>query len=662
MTLPSRSLRKQIILSALGAFLVALPLVTFAAEANPPPVPLEAFFSLPTIRAPELSPDGSKIAFLFPKDGKLALGLFERKTGEGRIILEGVKENVEFFFWKGNERIVFGGDVGGNESNFVGVTDLTGKKVSRVAESRYRGGLRGGLGAILSRVSLSDEEFIMGGNFLDRTDWRFDAIQLNYQYNVIRYNVRTKARTLVFANDSEFDEFHFDNAGRLRLTVRDQGGQQVWFERALDDKAGFREIARFAKHGFAETWDIYGFNADNTTLYLVSREEHDRGALYAYNTATRERGSALFVPPAGEIVETVMSRDRTKLLGVGYLSDREHYLWFDAARADLQQTIDNTFKGATCRIVSSSDDEQVRLVHVGSDREPGAYYILDLKAPSLTLFKRIRPDIDPARMRPMQTITVKARDGLELQGYLTQPGGSDGKPVPLVLIPHGGPFGVRDTWGFDNEVQFLASRGYAVLQVNYRGSGGYGRDFIDRGARQWGRAMQNDLSDAVKWAVDQGIADPKRVAIYGGSYGGFAALAGVTLTPDLYCCAVNYVGVANLEVAFKGYGGDAYLAAGELNYQTKWVAPTTEYAAATSPLNFIERIRVPTLHAYGENDARVDARHWRELKARLEKFNKPFEILYEKEQGHGFRNEAARLKFYRAMEKFFATNLAPIRN
>lgn len=644
--------------------LLLLFAVSTAWAASPAgPVPLEGFFGLPAIREPELSPDGSRIAFLFPKDGKLALGLFDRKTNEGRIILEGVKENIEFFLWKGNQNIVFGGDVGGNESAFIGVTDLSGKKIQRVFESVTRGYINGSYGGVINQLPLSDEEIIIGGFITDKAVRHWDGVAyFNDQYKIARYNVRNRTQQMVYVNGGDYDGFYTDHMGKLRLTTRAQGKNQVWFQRAADDKSPFVEIGRFPLHGYAETWEPYGFAADNKTLYLVSREEHDRGALYAYNTETRQRGAAVFVPPEGEITRIVMSHDRTKLLGVDYLSDRLHHHWFDPARADIQKTLENTFRGSTCRVVSTSADEKVMLVYVGSDRDPGAYYVLDLTKPALTLFKRIRPEVDPARMRPMETFGLTARDGVPLQGYLTRPAGDGKAPGPLVLFVHGGPFGIRDDWGFDNEVQFLASRGYAVLQVNYRGSGGYGRDFIDRGRHQWGRAMQDDLTDAVKWAVAQGVADPKRIAIYGASYGGYAALAGATLTPELYCCAVNYVGVANLEVAFKGYGGDAYQHEGDVDYQKEWVAPDSAYAAATSPLNFVEKIRVPTLHAYGENDARVDFKQWRQLRAQLDKYNKPYTAIVESEQGHGFRNESASIKFHQAMEKFLAENLAPARN
>lgn len=644
-----------------GFFFVALlgAAAAASAETPAPSVPLETFFSLPTIRDPQLSPDGSKLAFLFPKDGKLALGLFERKTSEGRIILEGVKENVEFFFWKGNERIVFGGDVGGNESVFLGVTDLSGKKIQRVMESLRRGNISGSFGGVLNELGPSDDEMILGGFFTDKPTRHWDGVAyFGSQYKIVRYNVRKRTQQLIYANEGQYDGFLTDNTGRLRLAVRKQAENWVWFLYEPGEKTPFREIARFPIHGYAETWNPYLFSADNRMLYLVSREEHDRGALYAYDTSTRERGPALFVPPEGEITGLRLSYDHTRLLGVEYAGDRRHYHWFDPARAALQQQLDNTFPGSRCNVVSSSADEQVHVVYVGSDRDPGAYYILDFKQPALTLFKRIRPDVDPVRMRPREAIAYRARDGLEIHGYLTRPTGAEKTPVPLVLVVHGGPFGIRDHWGFDNEAQFLASRGFAVLQVNYRGSGGYGRAFVDKGRHQWGRAMQDDLTDAVQWAVTQGVADPKRIAIYGGSYGGYAALAGVTLTPELCRCAINYVGVAKLEVAFKGYGGDAYLDGSEFDYQKTWVAPDSAYAATTSPVNLVERIRVPTLHAYGENDARVDFKQWRELRAQLDRFHKPYVAIVEEEQGHGFRNENASLKFYRAMEKFLTEHLA----
>ena len=287
--------------------------------------------------------------------------------------------------------------------------------------------------------------------------------------------------------------------------------------------------------------------------------------------------------------------------------------------------------------------------------------MLDRTAGSLVQFKRIR-EIDPRTMAPMEPVTFAARDGLALHGYLTRPLGRTGQRTPLILHPHGGPFGVRDSWGFNPEVQFLASRGYAVLQVNYRGSGGYGREFLNQGKQQWGRAMQDDLTDAVKWAIAQGYADPARVAIYGASYGGYATLVGLTLTPELYRCGVNYVGASDLDITFKNRGDDAYTTGDDFSYQREWVGATAEWRAATSPVNFVQNIRVPSLHAYGEQDPRVKIDHWSRLEAQLKKFGKPYESVTQKRQGHGFREEKASLGFYGTLEKFLAEHLGPAGN
>lgn len=642
-----------------------------AAEA-PAPLAARDFFSLPNVRSPRLSPDGKKIAFLFPYENRMALGLFDRATGESRLVLRGEDESLYSFFWKGDDRIVFLADFAGNESFFIGATDLSGKKVLRLAESqRLDDSLTGTSAVILSPFPADPDRIIVAGYFADNVD---NAAFLGGGFAVSRLNIRNRALSPLYEfKDSDRIAplggglaFVTDATGALRIKGRIDGHELIWEHRATDGHE-FKEIARHPFHGYAEQWQPLFFAKDNVTLYLISREEHDRGALYAYNTRTLTRGPAIFVPPEGEIGDplardtaaaVIMSPDGDKLLGVAYASDRLHYQWFDADREARQKKLEGTFKGCEVRVTSSADNNQVSLVHVTYDREPGAYFVLDQAAGKLSLFKRVR-DLDPARLLPMQEVTYNARDGLPIHALLTRPAGAEGKRVPLIIHPHGGPFGIRDYWSFNPEVQFMASRGYAVLQPNYRGSGGYGRDFINKGKQQWGRAMQDDLSDAVKWAIDQGIADPARVAISGASYGGYAALAGVTLTPDLYCCAANYVGAADLDITFKNRGDDAFTQDGDFNYQREWVGATAAYRAATSPVNFVERIRVPTLHAYGEKDPRVKIDHWTRLEAQLKKFGKTYESIEEKQQGHGFRDEKASIKFYERLDEFFARYLAP---
>ena len=260
-------------------------------------------------------------------------------------------------------------------------------------------------------------------------------------------------------------------------------------------------------------------------------------------------------------------------------------------------------------------------------------------------------------MEPIQFIS---RDGLTIHGYLTRPWTAEsGQPVPMIVNPHGRPFGVRDSWGFNSEVQFLASRGYAVLQINYRGSGGYGQDYVGKGARQWGREMQHDLTDGVKWAIAEGIADEDRVAIYGASYGGYATLAGLTLTPELYACGINYVGASDLEITFKNRGADAFMNSKDYDGRDIWVGATQEYRDATSPVNLVANIQVPSFHTYGQKDPRVVIDHWERLELELKKHGKIYESMVEKKQGHGFRDAETSVGFYGRVEPFFAKYLTP---
>jgi len=643
-------------------FLSALAIGALSLRGQPPPsapLPISAFFGLPNVAQPRLSPDGSKIAFLFPYEGRMALGLFDRASNEARLLVQGRDESLVGFFWKGNDRIVFYADVGGNESFFIASTDLTGRRVQRLAESQSREGSVAGTMAVIEDELRSDPDRIVVRAFF-APDETATLAALNGEVMVARLNIRNKARSPLYALDPADAHYGFvtDRAGKLRLRAIVREGDLIWEHRG-DDGQSWRPLARHRFHGYAETWTPLRFTADDASLYVISREHEDRGALHLVDPYTGAAGPPLFVPPEGEITNLIFSPDDRTLLGVEYEAARIRHHWFDPARAALQQKLENTFAGLDVRITSSSADGMIKLVWVGSDREPGAYFVLDQAKGTMATFRRVR-EIDPRQMRPTQPISLVARDGLTLHGYLTLPAGVDRtRPGPLIILPHGGPFGQRDSWGFDPEVQFLASRGYGVLRVNYRGSGGYGREFLNKGRQQWGRAMQDDLTDAVRWAIAEGYADAERVAIMGASYGGYAALAGVTLTPELYACAVNYVGAADLEITFKDRGDDADQRSRDINYQLQWVGPTKEYRALTSPLNHVAKIRVPTLHAYGAKDPRVKFDHWTRLEAELKKHGKKYEAIEERRQGHGFRNEKASISFYSAVERFLAEHLAP---
>lgn len=615
-------------------------------------IPVEDFFAEPIIRSVQLSPNGKYLAFLTTLGtGRVGIATMELATGKIEPLVAAKDENIDSYFWKTDDFLVYSGDVGGNESQALRGFDLIKRKVIPLADSfREQAAWVASAGVI--DILRDDPENILITGPSSTGSW---------SWGVYRLNVRTSSRTKVSgADEPDIQDLAADRTGELRARSRLRGDEAIHEVRATA-KAPWKIVqvtpAVEAAAG-ATRWTALDFAADNRTLYVLNREGNGTAALHAYDTAKGELGPALFKSPDGEIDQLITSPDHTKLYGLAYTSDRTRYHWFDAAREALQKQIDSSLPPGTFnRVISATNDESRLVIAALSDRSPPVYYLLDLRKPALSLIGKQNIKLDPAKLGPMEPISYPARDGLVIHGYLTRPAGAvAGQPLPLIINPHGGPYGIRDDWGWSAEVQFLASRGYAVLQPNYRGSGGYGQAFMDAGRGEWGKKMQDDLTDAVRWAIAQGIADPKRVAIYGASYGGYAAMAGVTYTPDLYRCAINYVGAVDLTIlaGFTRRGSRS----SDL-YHTQWVGNNADELRRLSPSYHVESIQVPTLHAYGENDPRVDIRHWKVLEAELKKHNKPYEAIREGEEGHGFSNESSRIRFYRRMETFLEQNMTP---
>lgn len=286
------------------------------------------------------------------------------------------------------------------------------------------------------------------------------------------------------------------------------------------------------------------------------------------------------------------------------------------------------------------------------DRIPGDVYLFDYKAKRADFLMAYNADIDPLQMAARKPVSLEARDGITLHGYLTLPNGSDGKNLPLVVNPHGGPIGIYDSWLFDADAQLLASRGYAVLQVNFRGSGNHGRDFVIAGHRQWGRAMQDDLTDATRWAIAQGVADPKRICVYGSSYGAYAALMGAVREPDLYRCAVGNVGVYDLEQVYKE---DTRTHDTTEEYLNRTMG--SEGLVAVSPNRLADKIRIPVLLAAGDMDETAPPSHTKKMQAALERAGRPVEAKIYRGEGHGYYEPENRMDFYTRLLNFLDQNI-----
>jgi dipeptidyl aminopeptidase/acylaminoacyl peptidase len=345
------------------------------------------------------------------------------------------------------------------------------------------------------------------------------------------------------------------------------------------------------------------------------------------------------------------SRKRKVLTGVSYTVAKNEMIFFDTWREDIQEKLEEKLPGYEVGITSFSKDETKAVVVSYSDKSRGTYYYYDVEKNKLTELGKASPWLNENHMAEMTPIKYTSRDGLTIHGYLTLPENSDGKNLPLVVNPHGGPW-ARDTWGYNPQIQFLANRGFAVLQMNFRGSTGYGREFWEISFKEWGKSMQDDITDGVKWLIDEGIADPNRIAIYGASYGGYATLAGLAFTPDLYACGVDYVGVSNIFTLLETL--PPYWELGRQMMYEMIGNPETErdLLEAASPIFHVDSIRVPLFVAQGANDPRVKQSESDQIVEALKARGVEVPYMLKEDEGHGFYNEENQFDFYREMEKF----------
>lgn len=397
-----------------------------------------------------------------------------------------------------------------------------------------------------------------------------------------------------------------------------------------------------------------GFSADDKTAYLQVELPEGPDAIVALDLASMARKEVLRDDDTDPY--RIIHRNGTRIpVGAFFMDGKPRTAFFDnqSKEAVLYRSLEAAFGGDPVWITSQTSDGRLALVQVWSDRNPGDFYVFDTVAKKANHLLSRAEWFDPEKMAEMRPIEVKARDGLVLHGYLTLPHGSSGRNLPMVVMPHGGPYGIQDTWGFDSDAQLLAEAGYAVLQVNFRGSNGYGVAFARAGAREWGLKMQDDLTDATRWAIGQGIADAGRICIAGASYGGFASLMGVAKEPSLYKCAVGYVGVYDLPAMQRE---DASQSRRLGNWSAEWVGEGTQLAA-TSPNRIADRIKVPVFLAAGGEDEIAPIEHSRMMEKALAKAGIPVETLYFDTEGHGFYLEKNRREYYARLLSFLARNL-----
>lgn len=598
-------------------------------------IPLEDFFRKPERTGFELSPSGSHLAFLAPWERRLNVHVLDLDTGIERRVTDARTRDVAGFLWADDDRIVYVQDAGGDENWRLHAVSRDGGNPLDLTP--FEG--------VQCRVVDDLEE--VPGEILFEMNRRDPHV-----FDVYRLNVNTGAMTAIAENPGNVQGWYTDHEGRLRLaTTTDGVNTSILFRESETDP--WRTVATY---DFRETAHPLKFTFDNRNVYVASNVGRDRRAIFEYDLMTGRETRLVFEHPEVDVSHLLVSKVRKVVTGVLFETDRPRYVFFDEKRLGIQRRIDERLPDTFNAIASTSRDENRWIVHATSDRTRGAYWLFDVPAGTLRKLFDASPWLDAAEMAEMRPVAFSSRDGLPLRGYLTLPRGREAKGLPLVVNPHGGPWH-RDGWGFDPEIQFLANRGFAVLQVNFRGSTGYGRKFLEASFGQWGLAMQDDVADAVAWAVSEGIADPARVAIYGGSYGGYAALSGLTKHPELYACGISYVGVSNLFTwlaAIPPYW-KPYLEM--MHVMVGHPERDAERFRATSPFFHADRIRVPLLVVQGANDPRVRKEESEQIVAALRERGVVVEYLVKDDEGHGFRNEENLFELYRTVEAFLERHL-----
>jgi len=447
-----------------------------------------------------------------------------------------------------------------------------------------------------------------------------------------------------------------DHDGKLRVATTIDGTSTSLLYREKESDP-FKTVLTTS---FKENMSPEFFTFDNKNLYALSNLGRDKNALVIFDPATGKEMEVLYENPKYDLDGASYSRKDKKLLAVrwtGHQITGRHY--FDDAFKGISEKIQAKLSGYQFHISSRTKDEMRMIVRTYTDKSLGAYYVYDVATDHLAKIAEISPWLDENKLAAMNCVTYTTRDGLTIEAYLTLPKGytmKTAKNLPVVINPHGGPW-ARNDWGFNPEVQFLANRGYAVFQMNFRGSTGFGKEFWEISFKQWGKTMQDDITDGVNWLIEKKIADPNRIAIYGGSYGGYATLAGITFTPELYACAVDYVGVSNL-FTFLNTIPPYWKPMLDMMYEMVGhpVADST-LLVGSSPVFHVDRIKVPLFIAQGANDPRVNKDESDQMVEALKKRGVEVQYLVKDNEGHGFRNEENRFEFYRAMEEFLKEHL-----
>ena len=628
-------------------------------------LPIESFFKLPEYAAMYLSPDGRYIAALAPVNGHQNVVVIDIKTRKAKPVTALEDRDVVLAEWLNDKRLMYytgrlgERDVQQRGGGFFAV-DADGSAPRLISEGNDEQTSAGArmtfrrLGLVRRLPGDTDDIIVEETIFSPGQQPKSGALY--------RLDTRTGRKTDISlgkpaVGDSESWVVDSNGVARVFEVGTPDGDTTIYYRPNAD--APWRKIDEFNENAPNRAWSPAAIAPDDKAMYVRSRQGRDKYAIYRFDPETRKLSEPMAEHPRADLTQLVA--DRRDVLGVRYNAGYPGVAWFDESLAKIQAVADKAFPDNRNELDWSSDRSMV-LIHSVSDVLPGSFYLYDAKAGKMEWLADSRPWIDPKTMSNMKIVRYPARDGLEIAATLTVPKGSSGKNLPLVMVIHGGPWVGPDFWRWHPEVQFLASRGYVVMQPNYRGTMGFGFKHLTSSYGQWGLSMQDDIVDGVKYLVDQGIVDPKRVCIYGGSYGGYAAMMGITRDADVFKCAVNYVGVTDLGLLLNASWSDTFNSDfARASYRRRIGVPgkDDQRLKDTSPVNLASRIKGPVLMAYGGADVRVVPEHGVRMRSAMEAVGQKPQWIIVDDEGHGYRKLENQVMFYGAMEKFLEKNIGP---
>ncbi len=633
--------------------LFSLFLTFFKAEATaqlPPLIDREIFFGNPEIASAQISPDGKYISFIKPyKDVRnIWVKGINEPFEKARVVTAETKRPITNYFWsRDGKYILFVRDNDGDENFNVYAVNPAEASEGKIPVARNITEAQKARAIIYNLPETEPDAIYVGLNLRDPA-W----------HDLYKVKISTGEKTLIYENKDRITGYFFDNKDKLRGATRiDEKGTTEFLYIGTDGK-----MRKVYSCNVFETCNPIAFHKDDKRIYFQTNKGDNVDLI----------GLVLFDPETGkeEVVERdplgkvdlsgILISEKTKeIISTTYLDDKPRVYFKDKNYENDYKFLKKNFgEDKEISFVSSTKDENIWIVNAFSDTEPGITALFDRQKKSVTTLYKIRERLPREALAPMKVIRYKSSDGLEIPAYLTLPKGVEPKRLPLVVVPHGGPWS-RDVWGYNSIAQFLANRGYAVLQPNFRGSTGYGKKFLNAGNKQWGDLMQDDITWGVKYLIEQGIADAKRVGIMGGSYGGYATLAGVTFTPDLYAAAVAIVAPSNLITLLESI--PPYWEAVRTIFHERMGDPSTPEGKAQlirqSPLTHVEKIKTPLLIVHGANDPRVKKREADQIVVALRDRGYPVEYILAPDEGHGFLRPVNNMAMFARAEEFLAKYL-----